>query len=279
MVALKVTSEKVPSALEPPSSHRRTDRIWKRFDPVMERLDEFLANDAWPLPDTADREGYYGPDHFAYWMSGARDYLECRKYIDRLEVEPKAVLDLGAATGRVARHFAAQLPGSEVWCADINLDHVRWVNKFLAPAVRAFQNTSVPHLPFEDNTFDVVTGFSLFSHIEAFDHAWILEVRRVLKPGGLMIFTANVDNWQDVDESWPAYKAVSRHPLFQEEWIGRPMDTDRRVFRWNNSGSYSSIVFLTEEYVRREWAILMELVAVHPYFTQYQTGVVLRKPA
>lgn len=279
MVALKVTSEKVPTALDPPRSYRRTDNIRKRFEPVMERLDAFLDGDTWPLPDTADREGYYGPDHFAYWLSGARDYLECRKYLDELDVEPGAVLDLGAATGRVARHFASQHQGSRVWCADINLDHVRWVNRFLAPQVRAFQNTSVPHLPFEDNSFDVVTAFSLFSHIEAFDHAWVLEVRRILRPGGLMIFTANVDTWQDVDETWPVYKAVSRHPTFQPDWIGKPIDTDRRVFRWNSNGSYSSIVFLNEEYVRREWGVLMDIVTVAPYFTQYQTGVVLRKGA
>lgn len=279
MVALNVTDESQPTALGPPREHARSERIRRYFDPVLEHLDGFLARDTMPLPDTPDREGYYGPDHFSYWLSGARDYLACREILDQHDVEPRSVLDLGAATARVSRHFAAQVPDATVWCADLNLRHVRWVNHFLAPRAKAFQNTSIPHLPLPDGGLDVVTAFSVFSHIEAFDQAWILEASRVLRPGGLLILTANVDTWQDVDEKWPVHKAVSRHPDFRPEWLGQPMQSDRRVFRWNSAGSYSSIVFLSENYVRREWAPLMELVSIIPYFTQYQAGVVLRKPS
>jgi ubiquinone/menaquinone biosynthesis C-methylase UbiE len=279
MIALNATSEREPEGIGTVAEHLQTEGIWSRFQPVLDRLDDFLANDPWQLPATAAREGYYGPRHYFYWLSGARDFIACEEQIQRNGVTPTAVLDMGAATGRVARHFASQLPDAEVWAADINLDHVRWVNRFLGPRVKAFQNSSIPHLPFEDNSFDVVTAFSVFSHIETFDHAWILEVRRILRPGGLFILTANVDNWQDVDETWPVYRGVSGHRTFQQEWLGKPMDVPRRVFRWKAAGSYSSVVFLTDEYVRREWGGLMEVDAIIPYFTQYQSGVVLRKPA
>ena len=122
-----------------------------------------------------------------------------------------------------------------------------------------------------------MTAFSVFSHIEAFDQAWILEIRRILRPGGLFILTANVDNWQDVNDKWPVYRAAASHKTFKLEMLGKPLDRPRQVFRWNNEGSYSSVVFLRSDYVHRQWGILMDVVALEPYFTQFQTGVVLRK--
>jgi SAM-dependent methyltransferase len=276
LVALNATSEYQPTAIGPASAYRRSDGVWSRFDDLAPMVDQMLERDRLPLPDTQDREGYYGDDHYHYWLSGALDAHKCREVVAATGLTPRDFLDLGAATGRVTRHFATQVQGSKVWSADINLRHVRWTNEFLAPAVRAFQNTSIPSLPFADRSFDVVTAFSVFSHIETFDHAWLLEISRILRPEGVAILTANIENWQHVDERWPVYRAVANHPSFDPDWLGRPLDSDRRVFRWRNDGSYSSVVFMSEKYVRQEWGAMMEIVDILPKFTQYQTAVVLR---
>jgi SAM-dependent methyltransferase len=48
-----------------------------------------------------------------------------------------------------------------------------------------------PPLPFaEDNSFDLVYAFSVFTHIPAeHQEAWLLEMKRILKPGGFLVCT------------------------------------------------------------------------------------------
>ncbi len=55
-------------------------------------------------------------------------------------------------------------------------------------------NTLEPPLPHEDRQFDVVYALSVWTHLRAnLQRAWMLEMRRVLKPGGLLIFSTQGD--------------------------------------------------------------------------------------
>ena len=276
MIALNTRADSTSSVLGSAADHYPGSKVLDRHQKYIPNIDSFLANDTYPLPTTKDREGYYADQHFTFWMSGLHDYMEVKRALgDSFNI--KKYMDFGAATGRVARHFAAQEKNCEVICADINLKHVRWVNQHLGRNISAFQNHSIPHLPFEDNSFDLITAYSVFSHIEVFDHAWLYEIRRILRPGGVLLFTANVDNWHEIDETWPVYKAIKNHPKFIADELGKPLPSDRRVFRWNNSGSYSSVVFLTADYVENEWGRIMTVESVTPFFTGFQSGVIMRK--
>lgn len=51
-----------------------------------------------------------------------------------------------------------------------------------------FHQTSVPPLPYEDESFDCVITFQVIEHIEE-DVAFVSEIRRVLRPGGRLILT------------------------------------------------------------------------------------------
>lgn len=275
MIAINTRTESVPVALKSAEHYFSPEDLMERHKHLAPDLPGFLRRDKYPLPTTVDREGYYGDQHFNFWMSGLYDYLEAKKIIGSKKINQ--YLDFGAATGRVSRHFAAQENNIEVICADINLKHVRWVNKHLGENISAFQNSSIPHLPFEDCSFDLVTAYSVFSHIEVFDHSWLYEIRRILRPGGRLIFTANVDNWQDIEPSWPVYKALKNHPMFDNDDLGKPLKNDKEVFRWNNSGSYSSVVFMTSDYLKQEWGKILKVDSVIPFYTGFQTGVSMVK--
>lgn len=276
MVALNVRSDVELDPIEPPSAYA-VDTLPARFASLKDTFRSFLDRDIYPLPSTQTREGYYGSDHFSYWLSGALDFTKCMEIARANNVQVDTYLDLGSATGRVARHFACQLPQSTVYAVDINLEHVRWVNRHFGGRMISFQNTSIPHLPLESNSVDLVTAYSVFSHIEAFDHAWLMEIRRILRPGGMFILTANVDSWQDMNENWHVYKSLKNHKEFDATKLGAPLWNPRVVFRWNSEGSYSSVVFLRRDYVDREWGNIFEIVGVQKYFTPFQTGVYLRK--
>ena len=65
------------------------------------------------------------------------------------------------------------------------------VPRNLTPEFHFITNTTEPHLPFEDKHFDLVYCGSVFTHIMDLPDAWFLELRRVVKRGGLLYITVN----------------------------------------------------------------------------------------
>jgi SAM-dependent methyltransferase len=146
-----------------------------------EPIQALLERDPYPLPTTLDREGYHGDRHLDYWLSGLEDFVRVRATLDRhgrALAAPFAVLDFGCASGRVLRHFLCQVRGLDLWGADLNERHVEWLLRHLPRALKPFQCTTLPHLPLQDESLDLVTAFSVFTHIDEYEIAWLLELRR-----------------------------------------------------------------------------------------------------
>ena len=239
-------------------------------------LESPLAADDLPLPSTADREGYFGPNHFSYWASGLRDLQNLEAAAERQNVEIGSYLDLGCASGRVIRHFAVQRPDVRTLGCDINRRHIEWVTRFLPETVVAFQNTSIPSLPLADNSLDLISAFSVFTHIEALETTWLMELERVLRPGGLAWVTVHSeDTWLEMEPGWPLHGALANHPDFDGN--DEPMQTDRLVFRWKTDRSYSSNVFYRWDYLDRVWGRIFDIVETHRRLPVFQDVVVLRK--
>lgn len=240
-----------------------------------------LAKDDVPLPSTEEREGYYGPYHFSYWASGFHDAHHLMEAAKRHTNKPIAsYLDLGCASGRVLRHIARDLPDCEAIGCDINRLHVEWCNAHLPANARAFQNHSVPSLPLEDNSLDLVSAFSVFTHIEALETAWLSEIRRVLKPGGIAWITVHTENTLlNMDEAWPIWDPVMKHPDAQTKLDEkRNFDTDRLTIRWHADRSYSSNVFYQSDYIRSRWGRILDIVEEKPLFPHFQDVFIMRKP-
>ena len=237
-----------------------------------------LARDSYALPTIAQREGYYGPNHFHYWASGLRDYCQLLDWMDRHEVSRDGLLDMGCATGRLIRHVGLDPSFSNVMGCDINRLHIEWIGRHLSGDVRAFQNSSLPTLPIPDASINVVTAFSVFTHIESFVSTWLMELRRVLRPGGIAWLTVHGDRtWRDVKPEWPLYNALDTHPDYAAVRDQKEMPSDRLVFRWLNDSSYSANVFYRYDYLRHHWGKFMEVVDIFPALPHYQDVVVLRK--
>ena len=242
-------------------------------------LDAAALADTLPLPVTKDREGYYGPHHFSYWASGLRDLSNMTFACDRLGVTVRDFLDIGCSSGRVIRHSALQHPEIRTFGCDINAAHVAWVAQHLPNDIMIFQNSSVPTLPIPDASMDLVSAFSVFTHIEAFETAWLMEIRRILRPGGLAWITVHTEKtWDDMTESWPLYNALKNHPEFTKIPAGSPMPRDRMVFRWRADRSYSSNVFYSYDYIHKYWSRYLDIVETHRRLPVFQDVLVMRKP-
>ena len=279
-ISLNSIGDRTFDVLEPAAAHRATDSHtdWSKEDLYLD-LETALARDLAPLPETKDREGYYGPHNFSYWASGLRDVSNLMRAAQRLGVEIRDYLDFGCSSGRVIRQLAFQHPEIRTYGCDINRAHVEWVQRYLPPEIMVFQNHSVPTLPLPDNSLDAVSAYSVFTHIEAFETSWLMELRRVLRPGGLAWVTIHSEKtWEEMTEDWPLFNALKNHPEFKNLDRTAPMPRDRMVFRWRNERSYSSNVFYSFDYIETYWSRYFDIVETYRRLPVFQDVLVLRKP-
>jgi SAM-dependent methyltransferase len=92
----------------------------------------------------------------------------------------KRVLDLGCRSGALTRHF---VDGNEV--VGLDVDAVA-LAKAAELGIDGVQGNVEEPLPFDDASFDAVIAGELFEHLQ-FPDTLVREVRRVLRPGGVIV--------------------------------------------------------------------------------------------
>jgi len=170
-----------------------------------------IGPDGLPLPSAELVTQVAGPtleDEFL--AGGARAASDIRGILERNGIamaDLGAVLDFGCGCGRVLRQWA-RLAGPELHGTDYNPVLVEWCRTNL-PFAQLSVNRLEPPLPFDDERFDLVYAMSVFTHLtEAQHHAWMAELRRVLRPGGHLVFTTHGDAHLGycTDEELAAYR-------------------------------------------------------------------------
>lgn len=105
---------------------------------------------------------------------------------------PDTVLDWGCGVSCVCRQLRTLLPSStQLVACDINSAMIDWA-KSCIPDINYFHSQLLPPLPLKEASVDWAYGLSVFTHLsmEAFD-AWLSEFSRIIKTGGLFVFTIN----------------------------------------------------------------------------------------
>jgi len=244
------------------------------------RVVDLILSDEMPIPATEDRENYYDDRHIEYWISG---YADCRKLEPYLSNPhgPERYLDFGGATGRVSRHLTRN-PRREVWLCDINVNWIAWIDRHFNRSIRAFQNRIQPSLPIEDKYFDLISAFSVFTHLDQDEIPWLLELRRILRPEGYLYLTVLDDHvWDRLkDPAWEwLFKSLSRgrNDEFLIEQCQKPL-SERMVLEYSSAEAYNINTFLSRAYLKKKWgAFFSEMTFLEDYHN-YQTAVVLKRP-
>lgn len=253
-------------------SHGRT--TWRARPSRASAVGGGAAADALPLPPPDLRMAYHADDS-KFLESGQRTSGWIRRLAAREGIELAAgatVLDWGCASGRVLRHFEHEARGGEFWGADPAADYIAWDRANLAPPFHFVTTTAFPRLPFEDRTFDLVYGVSVFTHLRHLRDLWLMELRRVLRPGGIALLTVNDEH------SWRWFR---EHPGSLPEWLPpadlkRDLTDDIVIFgvgRWERVQT-----FFHTSYLAREWGHYFEVLSFEPLAESFQSAVVLRKP-
>jgi SAM-dependent methyltransferase len=124
--------------------------------------------------------------------------LFARVIAERTTAPGLEILEWGCGPGRLIRHMEALLPGRRVTLAgsDYNPESIAWCRANL-PGIAFVENGLDPPLPLPADAFDAVYSFSVVTHLsEAVQLAWLQELRRVLKPGGILAVTTHGENYR-----------------------------------------------------------------------------------
>lgn len=129
---------------------------------------------------------------------------ETKSLFDRYLVAGEKILDLGCGNGRYFEYFRDKKVN--YFGAD-NSEKLIEIAKNKYPGIH-FQVADALNLPFLDNFFDKVISIATFHHIplEEFRIKFLDEVKRVLKPGGILILT--VWNFKEFKEFFIYFKFI-----------------------------------------------------------------------
>jgi 2-polyprenyl-3-methyl-5-hydroxy-6-metoxy-1,4-benzoquinol methylase len=173
--------------------HRRYlgDRLGARFQPVdpgppapPELLAQTSVLHEHDLPAAADPDVYFAGGYLGSLMH----LTTVERFGFDLE-SASAVLDFGCGAAKNTRLLRG-IQGLRVVGTDVNAAQIEWARKHV-PGIEFHVNDREPPLRFaEDESFDLVTAASVFTHIPLeLQRPWLEEIRRILRPGGYFLCT------------------------------------------------------------------------------------------
>ncbi len=117
------------------------------------------------------------------------DIVDTAQRLGRPLTAESRVLDFGAGWGRITRFFLRDTRLANITGLDVDSSFVDTCNHlFGAPRFQVCN--PLPPTALDSSSLDLVTAFSVFSHLsEPACAQWVDEFARLIRPGGLLVFT------------------------------------------------------------------------------------------
>ena len=187
-----------------------------------------MAADALAKTRTSNRAGEVGPDIYAEWrastLGAITELLEQELVLDLAgPLFGKSVLDVGCGDGTLAAEFHRKGASFVVGCdPDPHMIAKATARTMAERDGMSYLLGRAEHLPFRDQSFDVVTAVTVLCFVEQRSRA-VEEMARVLKPGGRLVI-GGLGRWS----TWAASRRV-RAWLGNEFWRHARFTTARRT--------------------------------------------------
>ena len=123
----------------------------------------------------------YRAEQSHFWFRGFRQYMQPVLARATAGVPSPRILDCGCGTG-------SNLEMLRPYGSAVGFDLTRIGSQFARAHGHRVAQASISDIPFRTGTFDLVTSFDVFQTLpDAVEQSAIVEIRRVLKPGGWML--------------------------------------------------------------------------------------------
>jgi ubiquinone/menaquinone biosynthesis C-methylase UbiE len=246
---------------------------------ILQKLNYAQENTNLPIPPQEYLDGYPTED----WIRYGKEHIDAMTSIldasDFSIHKCNRILDFGCSSGRMIRWLADLTKTCEIWGVDISARQIVWCQENLTPPFNFATVTIMPHLPFEDRYFDLIYCGSVFTHIDDLAEAWLLEVKRILKPDGRLYVTVHdkhsidlIMHHSDRYISWAGFRtwllSVDKDHHFEK--------SDYYMYSILPGGPESQ-VFYDINYLQRRWGRILNILSVTPEAYGYQTAVLMRK--
>jgi len=180
------------------------------------------------------------------------------------------ILDWGCGCGRLTRHFH-DLANTRVTGADIDSDNVDWCSAHL-PFARFTTTAKHPPTPFEDSSFDLLIGLSVFTHLREEDQfKWLEELKRLAAPNAILLMTVHGSS---------TFCASTFNRTLFKRWqnrgfldIGENPDLESAF----PDDDYYRNTFHTSNYIQNNWSRYFDIVKILPGYIGHQDLVIMKK--
>jgi SAM-dependent methyltransferase len=192
-----------------------------------------------------------------------------------IQFKDKRILEIGCANARILRHFKPFADECQIWGVDIDSRLIYWCREHMSPPFHFMTSTTIPHLPFEDRSFDIVYAGSVFTHIDELAEMWLLEVHRLLSDGGIFYFTIHDDNTitKARTTTLPDWKKASRILERNPFFCANKDKFGMMVIEWDKLPQ----VFYNVGYLKKYLDGIFEVISVNEEAFGLQTAFLVKK--
>ena len=197
------------------------------------------------------------------------------------------ILDFGCSWGRYLRYFWRDVYTHNLFGVDIDPDVLKLSARLKVPGQLS---RIVPEgsLPYETASFTHAFSYSVFTHLpEHISLRWIAEIARVLKPGGVFVFTVEPPRFIDFVASIPPDAEFAWHRGLRAA-LGDPEEARERaergelVYLATGGGDYRAAdvygdAVIPELYARSRWIEHFEIAEYIDEQTKFWQAVVVAR--
>jgi SAM-dependent methyltransferase len=151
-----------------------------------------------PRPDVQEHMHGHSGEVSLREAQGFYSFIKSRPDIRGVMRPDASFLDFGAGWGRVARVFLRDFDLGKIYGFEPNRSYCTMARS-LNPYICFLNGGFTPDLTLPPDRFDLVVGWSIFSHLSKQSAGeWLEEMARVTRPGGYCVFTTWGQRFLDV---------------------------------------------------------------------------------